>query len=103
MRSQKSRTEQSGNVTKGRVRWRDTFGVWPSVRVQIELAPWAWRLRWYRDDIEPTYLLSVGPLTIELWANRGWFPLERGPVGCSAACSEHHRFDDTCELGAVAP
>lgn len=59
------------------VAWRDSFSTWPSLRVQVELLPWHWRLRWYRDDIEPAFNLTVGPVTVEFFANRKPFALER--------------------------
>lgn len=63
--------------SKGRVAWRDTFAVWPSLRIEVQVAPWHWRLRWYRDDIEPYWVIDLGPLRIDFGANREWFPLER--------------------------
>jgi hypothetical protein len=50
---------------------RDT---WPSLEVKVELMPWAWRLAYYRDDIEPYYVwLNVGPIEIAFGANRPMF------------------------------
>jgi len=60
------------------VDWGATAEVWPSLSIKLEIAPWHWRIRWYHDDIEPCWTLSLGPFTVEWWANREWFPLERG-------------------------
>jgi hypothetical protein len=62
-----------------KVSWRETFTTWPSVKIEVELLPWHWRFRLYRDDLEPYLIVSAGPLTIAMWANKRWFPLERSP------------------------
>lgn len=66
-------------TSRDRVSWRDTFSVWPAVNAKVELMPWHWRFRWYRDGIEPYYILDLGPLTLTFSANKGLFPLERVP------------------------
>jgi hypothetical protein len=61
----------------GAVHWRDTFSVWPVVRV--ELMPWNWHLRWYHEPHTGWgtgyFQVQVGPLE----ASGNWppFPLER--------------------------
>lgn len=48
---------------------RERMESWPSVRIQVEVAPWHWRLSWWRDDIHPwTVHLTVGPLSVEVYA-----------------------------------
>ena len=69
------------------VAWRDTFDVWPSLRVEVQVAPWLWRFRWYRDELEPVWRLDLGPLAIDFGANRGYFPLERVPTNARDGAS----------------
>lgn len=65
-------------MAKGKIYWRDTFDTWPSLTIKVQLAPWHWRLWWYRDDLDPCFLVEVGPLTLYYGANRGHpFALER--------------------------
>ena len=47
---------------------RERLESWPSIRVQLELCPWHWEFRWYRDDVHPwTFFLTLGPLKVEVW------------------------------------
>lgn len=59
------------------IQWRDSLMGWPSLTVKIELAPWHWRAAWYRDGIEPYYILKIGPVEVALNANRKPFHMER--------------------------
>ena len=70
-------TSSANDQRRTGVAWRASLDTWPSLRVTVELAPWAWRLSWYRDAIDPCFFLTLGPLKIELWANRKPFALER--------------------------
>lgn len=62
----------------GRISWRDTLGVWPSLSVMVHLLPWHWTRWWFwSDDIERWWHLYAGPVEIQFGWNRGVFPLER--------------------------
>lgn len=50
----------------------DVFGreddEWPSLTVTVELAPWFWRVGWYRAPVNGHFLiLYLGPLRVCLW------------------------------------
>lgn len=51
------------------------------LRIEVQVFPWHWRTRWYRDGYEPAWRLDFGPLALDFCANRGWFPLERPSDG----------------------
>jgi hypothetical protein len=58
---------------------RAPHDTWPSLRIAVELMPWAWRLSWYRDDIETRcWFLNAGPLIVECMANRPLFTQVEG-------------------------
>lgn len=66
--------------------WRETLMTWPSLTIQVELAPWHWRFRWYRDDIEKACCtLILGPLQVALQSNHQPFPFERRTAADSVA------------------
>ncbi len=51
----------------------DVFGreddEWPSAQIQLELAPWYWRVGYYRAPTDGHFLiLYLGPLRLHLWA-----------------------------------
>lgn len=47
----------------------DRFEGWPSVQIELELAPWFWRLGWYRAPVDGHFLmLYLGPLRLHVWA-----------------------------------
>lgn len=52
----------------------ERFDTWPSVRVQIELCPWHWRIYFHRAEksypADGEWITAVlGPLTVELLYN----------------------------------
>lgn len=41
---------------------------WPSVQIELELAPWFWRLGWYSAPVNGHFLiLYLGPVRLHLW------------------------------------
>ena len=66
--------------TRQRISWRDSFDTWPSLTIRVELMPWQWRVGLYRDEIEPYFVLSIGPIEVKFSGNRKLFRLERFDV-----------------------
>lgn len=59
------------------IRIQDAISTWPSLRLQLELAPWNWfKCHLWRDDLTPTIELAVGPFRIEFSANTPLFTLD---------------------------
>jgi hypothetical protein len=49
--------------------WEERFSGWPSLQINVELAPWYWRVSWYRAPVDGHFLLlQFGPLILHLWA-----------------------------------
>lgn len=47
----------------------DRFAEWPSVQIELELAPWFWRLGWYHAPAGPHFLiLYLGPIRVQVYA-----------------------------------
>lgn len=59
---------------RGRI--ADVLAVWPYLAVSIQVAPWHWRLDFYRDVIERGGHVTLGPLKVEWFANTPAFPTD---------------------------
>lgn len=60
------------------IAWRDSLMTWPSVKIVVQLAPWHWRVWLYRDELEPSGVLAVGPVEVDWgWNRHQPFALER--------------------------
>lgn len=49
--------------------WNERFSGWPSFQVHLELAPWYWRVGFYRAPTDGHFILIwLGPVVMHLWA-----------------------------------
>lgn len=47
----------------------ERFAEWPSVQIELELAPWFWRLGWYSAPVNGHFLiLYLGPVRVQVGA-----------------------------------
>lgn len=61
-----------------RIAWRDSIMTWPSLQLKFELCPWHWKVRAYKDDLEPYGTVEFGPLEFQWgWNRKSPFLLER--------------------------
>lgn len=76
-------TAKENNSPMPKISWYDTRMVWPSLQLQLQLAPWHWAFipRWYSDTTGIGWLFTLEWLFlhIQACANDKPFELMRVP------------------------